>query len=101
MDVPKKVTSPSVEDLFGKMSYGPAPESDGVAQAWLDDHNRNFGHFIGNEWVNPEGRKTYETVSPATGEVLSKTVQGNAEDIDLAVNAAKKAYPEWSQLSGG
>ena len=36
-------------------------------QAWLEDHHRKFGHFIDNAWVNPDGRKTYETKCPATG----------------------------------
>ena len=35
-----KVTSPSVSEIFSSMEYGPAPESDKVAMAWLDDHNR-------------------------------------------------------------
>ena len=82
MEVTKKSSSPSVSSLFEKMSYGPAPESDKVAQAWLDDHDRAFGHFIDNKWIHPEGRKTYETSSPATGKVLASTLQGNADDID-------------------
>ncbi len=36
----------------------------------LKDHNGKFGHFINNKWVHPEGRKSYETTSPATGQVL-------------------------------
>jgi len=82
------------------MEYGPAPESDKIAQNWLDDHNRKFGLFINNEWVHPEGRKTYETKSPATGAVLSATTQGNSEDVDKAVNAAREAHNKWSKLSG-
>lgn len=82
------------------MEYGPAPESDKIAQNWLEDHNRKFGLFINNEWVHPEGRKTYETKSPATGAVLSATTQGNSEDVDKAVNAAREAHNKWSKLSG-
>ena len=100
MEVTKKITNPSVADIFASMEYGPAPESDKVAQAWLDDHGRNFGHFIDNKWVNPEGRKSYETSNPATGKVLAKTVQGTAEDVDTAVSAAKAALPAWQALSG-
>ena len=37
------------------------------SQAWLDDHERSFGHFIGGKWVKPEGRKSYQTKNPATG----------------------------------
>ena len=76
MEVQKKVVSPSVSEIFSAMSYGPAPESDKVAQAWLDDHGRKFGHFINNEWVLPDGRKSYTTKSPADGKVLADTIQG-------------------------
>ena len=60
MDCTVKKTSPSVQEIFASMEYGPAPESDKVAQDWLEQHDRNFGLFINNEWVRPEGRKTYE-----------------------------------------
>ena len=75
METVAKVSSPSVSEIFASMEYGPAPESDKVAQAWLEDHNRHFGHFVNNQWLHPEGRKTYETKSPATGAVLSATTQ--------------------------
>ena len=67
---------PAVRDLLASLEYGPAPESPAVAEAWLDDHGRSFGHFIGNRWVKPEGRKTYDTYNPATGQRLATTVQG-------------------------
>ena len=67
---------PKVRDLLVSLEYGPAPESPAVAEAWLDDHGRSFGHFIGNRWVKPEGRKTYDSYNPATGQRLATTVQG-------------------------
>ncbi len=70
------VAKPSVSQLFESLEYGPAPESPAVANAWLDDHGRNFGHFINNQWVKPAGRKTYDTVNPANGEKLASTIQG-------------------------
>ena len=101
MEVSAKIVSPSVSDIFGSMSYGPAPESDKVAQAWLEDHGRCFGHFIDNKWVRPDGeRKTVDSVSPADGKVMASTLQGNGDDVNMAVEAAKKAYPGWSGLSG-
>lgn len=72
-----------VAALFETMEYGPAPESDSVAVDWLDKHGRHFGHFIDNAWVLPEGRQTYATLSPATGDILAKTVQGTQEDVHL------------------
>lgn len=72
-----EVTSkPSVKELLGSLPYGPAPESPAVAEAWLDDHGRSFGHFIGNQWVKPEGRATYDSYNPATGQRLATTIQG-------------------------
>ena len=67
---------PCVRDLLASLSYGPAPESPAVANAWLDDHGRAFGHFIGNKWIKPQGRSTYDSFNPATGEKLATTIQG-------------------------
>ncbi|XP_033101866.1 aldehyde dehydrogenase family 16 member A1-like [Anneissia japonica] len=89
----------SVAGIFESMSYGPAPEAEGAAQAWMEKHKKSFGHFIGNKWVKPAGRKTYTSKSPATGEVLTETIQGEEEDIELAVTAARKAFESWSTLS--
>ncbi|KAK7074451.1 hypothetical protein SK128_023965, partial [Halocaridina rubra] len=69
-------------------------------QAWLEDHKRKFGHFIGNVWVHPEDRKTFETKDPCKGTVLASTIQGTTEDVNQAVGAAKTAYKSWSTLSG-
>lgn len=91
---------PSVAEIFDSLEYGPAPESPAVAQAWLEDHERNFGHFINNQWVRPEGRKTYSSYNPATGELLANTVQGTEEDVELAVKCARKAFESWSTLPG-
>ena len=123
MEVQKKVVTPSVSEIFSAMSYGPAPESDKVAKAWLDEHGRKFGHFINNKWYRPEGRTSYTTKSPADGNVLADTIQGkyacadtrspetcfvdefgifsgNNEDVSVAVKAAADAYPDWSALPG-
>ena len=75
-----KDKKPSVGDIFENLEYGPAPESPAVAQAWLDDHGRRFGHFIGNQWVNPEGRQMYKSYNPSTGDLLAETVQGKATE---------------------
>ncbi len=52
-------------------------------------------HFIGGEWVNSASGETFESINPATEEVLAIAQKGNATDIDKAVDAAKKAYAEW------
>ncbi|XP_069462460.1 aldehyde dehydrogenase family 16 member A1 isoform X2 [Ambystoma mexicanum] len=66
--------------------------------AWLDAHGRSFGHFVNGKWLKPEGRQTYATKNPATGETLATTLQGVDEDVEVAVEAAKKAFETWSKL---
>merc|ERR1711936_789124 len=101
METIRRVTEPSVSSLFASMEYGPAKESRKVADAWLEKHQRHFGLFINNEWVHPDGgRKTYETKSPGTGSVLASTTQGTAEDVEVAVSAARAAHAGWCGLSG-
>ncbi|KAM4652742.1 aldehyde dehydrogenase family 16 member A1 [Discoglossus pictus] len=89
---------PTVKDIFTSMQYGPAPEAANIAQAWLDAHDRSFGHFIDGKWLKPDGRETYTTKNPATGESLATTIQGTEEDVDTAVIAARKAFETWSKL---
>jgi aldehyde dehydrogenase (NAD+) len=88
----------SVAHYFDTMDYGPAPESDAEARAWLARHDKGFGHFIGGGWVS--GRSHFETLEPASGKVLAKLSQGTAADIDAAVKAARRAQGSWAKLGG-
>ena len=56
--------------IYNTMEYGPAPESSAAVKAWLDEHNREFGLFINNQWVSPEETQYYSSLNPATGELL-------------------------------
>ena len=89
----------SVKDAFDSMSWGPAPESAGLANAWLDRHGRRFGHFIGGQFDQP-GPDTFATTNPATGTELARITQGSDEDIDRAVAAARTARADWAGLGG-
>ncbi len=88
----------NIPEIFETMDYGPAPESDGEARAWIARNDGAFGHFIGGSFTAPG--KTFATKNPATGEELAHITQGTAEDIDAATSAARKAFPRWSKLSG-
>lgn len=57
--------------------------------------------FINGEFVESKSQKTFDSYNPATGEVLSCVYEAGAEDIDLAVKAARKAFDEgpWSKMS--
>jgi aldehyde dehydrogenase (NAD+) len=88
----------SVAQKFASMEYGPALEDPKEALAWLDRHQRRFGHFIGGEWVAPSAGEYFDSNDPSTGEKLSSIAQGSAEDINAAVAAARKAFDGWQSL---
>ncbi|KIM37663.1 hypothetical protein M413DRAFT_76887 [Hebeloma cylindrosporum] len=52
----------------------------------------NTGLFIGGKWVDPVEGGTIDVVNPATGKVITAVSVGTKQDVDLAVDAAKKAY---------
>ncbi|HVM57840.1 MAG TPA: gamma-aminobutyraldehyde dehydrogenase [Gaiellaceae bacterium] len=51
--------------------------------------------FVGGEWVDAASGQTMEVINPATGETIAEVPSCGAEDVDRAVEAAKKALPEW------
>jgi len=58
--------------------------------------------LIDNKWVDSVSGKTFETINPATGEVLAKVAEADAADVDLAVKAAVKAFrpkAPWRKMS--
>jgi aldehyde dehydrogenase (NAD+) len=89
----------SVPEIFQSMAYGPAPESAGPANEWLDRHGRRFGLFIGGKWTAADG-ETFDTLNPATGKPLARLTQASPADVDRAVRAAREAQPGWWALGG-
>ncbi|MBL8829276.1 MAG: aldehyde dehydrogenase family protein, partial [Planctomycetaceae bacterium] len=45
--------------------------------------------FIGGRWQPSQSGKTFETINPATEEVIAQVAEGDKADIDLAVKAAR------------
>lgn len=58
--------------------------------------------LINGEWVEGSG-KGFDTINPATGEVLTQVAEATAKDVDQAVVAARKAFDEvggpWRKMS--
>ena len=56
--------------------------------------------FIGGQWVPAQSGKTFDTLDPATEEVIASVAEGDAADVDLAVKAARQQFEagEWSKL---
>jgi phenylacetaldehyde dehydrogenase len=57
--------------------------------------------FINGQWTNAASGKTFETPDPATGQMLAAVAEGDAEDIDRAVRAARTAFDDgpWGRLT--
>src|SRR5579864_8503607 len=57
--------------------------------------------LIGGKWVEASSGKTFATLNPATGEVLAQVAEGDREDIDRAVAAARAAFDggPWSKIA--
>ena len=91
---------PDIAQKFASMEYGPALEDPKEALAWLDRHNRRFGHFINSAWHPPVEGEYFDTTDPSTGDKLASVAQGSAADVDAAVKAARAAFPKWNSLTG-
>jgi aldehyde dehydrogenase (NAD+) len=74
--------------------YAPSPEGTGHIKL-----NKKYNLFIDGKWVAPSSKKYFETINPATEEVLAEIAYANEKDVDLAVKAARKAYTNvWSKM---
>jgi aldehyde dehydrogenase (NAD+) len=56
--------------------------------------------FIGGRWTASVSGKTFDTVNPATEETIAQVAEGDAADVDLAVEAARNAleHGPWSKM---
>jgi len=57
--------------------------------------------FINNEWVNSINGKTFETLNPANKKVIANVSEGDQQDVEVAIQAAKKAFEfnsEWRTM---
>lgn len=59
----------------------------------LPNHLENF---IGGRFTAPLSGNYIESTNPATGEVLTLVPESNEKDVNAAVEAAQKAFPQWS-----
>jgi aldehyde dehydrogenase (NAD+) len=51
--------------------------------------------LIDGKWVPALSGKTFDSINPATGEVLATIADGDAADVDLAVASARRAFETW------
>ncbi len=58
-----------------------------------------YENFIGGKWVAPRGGAYFDDVSPTTGAVICQIARSQAEDIELALDAAHGAAGAWGRTS--
>lgn len=81
-------------DVSAQLAYGPAPERDDQARAWLKGHKGRFGHFIAGR-MQPPARTSFATLAPASGRRLATLSQGSRADVAKATLAARRALGRW------
>ncbi|MFD9944411.1 aldehyde dehydrogenase family protein [Nonomuraea sp. NPDC059023] len=74
--------------------YAPAPESRDVV-----DIKPSYGLFINGEFAEGSGAP-FKTINPASEEKLAEIATATSDDVDRAVQAARKAFGVWSALPG-
>jgi len=89
-DVEKRHATPATLEW----EYAPAPEARDIVS-----FQQRYGLFVGGEHVEPRTGEWFASISPATEEPLAEVALAGAEDVDLAVGAARDAYENgWSGL---
>src|SRR4051794_10863331 len=61
----------------------------------------SYGNFVGGEWVDAVEGGTMPVLNPATGETIAEVPRGTDADVDRAVEAAKRALPDWLETTPG
>ncbi|MBD8488163.1 aldehyde dehydrogenase [Echinicola sp. CAU 1574] len=59
----------------------------------------HYDNFIGGKFVAPVGGDYFDVISPVDGKVFTKVARSKAADVELALDAAHKAFPKWSNAS--
>src|SRR5687768_3771301 len=86
-------TSSVPQLIFGDLwQYDPAPET---ADPKLKS---KYDLFIGGKFVTPKSGKYFDSINPATEEILAEIALANQADVDAAYHASQKAFPAWSKL---
>jgi hypothetical protein len=87
----------STEEVRMATVVPPIPESTPTRPSYLDGRPKRM--LINGQWVEAASGKTFDTINPATGATLATIAEGDAEDINRAVAAARRAFEgPWSKF---
>ncbi len=59
---------------------------------------KEYGIFLNGGWTESSGNEFFETLNPATGEVLARFAKGTQKDVDNAVRSAEKGFRLWKEV---
>ncbi|MCT7562735.1 aldehyde dehydrogenase family protein [Aliarcobacter butzleri] len=62
-------------------------------------YKTQYENFIGGEWIAPVGGEYFDNISPVDGKLLTKIPRSNEKDVELAIQAAKKAFESYKHTS--
>lgn len=62
-------------------------------------YKKQYGNYIGGQWVAPIDRQYFENSSPINGQVFTAIPRSNDKDINAALDAAHKAKTAWGKTS--
>ena len=85
---------------FKDLDYSEALESDKEAHEWLELNDRRFGQLINGKFISNKKSKLIASLNPSNGKLLANIEIASSEQLDLAVEAARKAQPLWELLGG-
>ncbi|MBA2691455.1 MAG: aldehyde dehydrogenase [Rubrobacter sp.] len=73
-----------------------------LIEAPKQEETRKYGMLIGGEWVEPLSGKTLDSTNPFTGKAWAAIAEGEVDDVDRAVKAARYAFDEgpWGKMTG-
>ena len=71
------------------------PGTDGSVMSY----ESRYDNWIGGQWTPPVKGQYFENPSPVDGKTFCEVARSTAEDIDLALDAAHKAAPQWGKAS--
>ncbi|MBX8635046.1 MAG: aldehyde dehydrogenase family protein [Thermoplasmata archaeon] len=59
---------------------------------------KEYGIFLNGDWTESSGNEFFETLNPATGEVLARFAKGTPKDVDNAVRSAERGFRLWKEV---
>lgn len=83
-------------DFGDRWAYAPAPEQSDYVKI-----KPRYPLFIDGKFRAPHSGKYFDSINPATEEKLAEIAEADAHDVNLAVNAARRAHDKvWGRLPG-